>query len=153
MDYKYDIAIVRKNRVILQKFLDTLLLKQLNAVPKGFKNSIFWNIAHTVATQQILCYRLSGLPMLLPQDFIDRYKKGTKHEIDATQDEVDYVKSVLFSTLDKTESDYKAGNFTTFENYTVSTGSVLTNINDALAFNSFHEGIHLGYILALKKLI
>ena len=153
MDYKYNIDIVRKNRVVLQKFLDAFSLEQLNTIPEGFKNSIIWNIAHTVATQQILCYRLSGLPMLLPQDFIDRYKKGTKHDVDATQDEVDFVKSVLFSTLDQTERDYEAGKFTTFENYTVSTGSALTNINEALAFNSFHEGIHLGYILALKKSI
>ncbi|MGB5463369.1 MAG: DinB family protein, partial [Aureibaculum sp.] len=29
----------------------------------------------------------------------------------------------------------------------------LNNIQDAIEFNNFHEGIHLGYILALKKLV
>ncbi len=28
---------------------------------------------------------------------------------------------------------------------------VLKSIEDAIQFNNFHEGIHLGYILALKK--
>jgi len=151
MDYKFVIDVARKNRVIFERFINGFSLAQLNKVPEGFKNSIIWNIAHTIATQQILVYRLSGLPTLLPQEFIDRYKKGTKHEVDATQTEVDYIKSVLFSPLDQTESDYEAGKFNTFKTYTVSTGSTLTHINEALVFNNFHEGIHLGYILALKK--
>ena len=28
-----------------------------------------------------------------------------------------------------------------------------TNVEDAIEFNNFHEGIHLGYVLALKRLI
>ena len=91
--------------------------------------------------------------MLLPQEVIDRYKKATKHDVDADQNEVDYIKSILFSTLDQTEKDYKAGVFKNFTKYTVSTGSTLTNVDEALAFNNFHEGIHLGYIMAMKKVL
>ena len=149
----YGIDIARKNRVIFEKYLNTLTLDELNKVPKAFKNSIIWNIAHTVVTQQILVYRLSELPMLLPQEVIDRYKKATKHDVDADQNEVDYIKSILFSTLDQTEKDYKAGVFKNFTKYTVSTGSTLTNVDEALAFNNFHEGIHLGYIMAMKKVL
>ncbi len=151
MDYKFVIDVSRKNRKLFEMFLDAFTLEQLNKVPKGFKNSIIWNIAHTIVTQQLLVYNLSGLKMLLPQEFIDRYKKGTKHEHDVDVAEVEYIRSVLFSTLDQTETDYADGKFSTFTNYTVSTGSELTNINEALEFNNFHEGIHLGYILALKK--
>ena len=153
MGYKFVIDISRKNRLIFKNLIETLSPKELNTVPKGFKNSIIWNIAHTVVTQQILNYRLSKLPMLLPQDFIDRYKKGTAHDKDASVEEIAYIKSVLFTLLDKTESDYKEGKFKVFEAYTVSTGSTLTNINEVLEFNNFHEGIHLGYVLALKKSI
>lgn len=147
----YEIEIARKNRILLKGFLDSFTLEQLNKVPVGFKNSIIWNIAHTIATQQILIYRLSNLEMQLPQAFIDRFKKGTKHEVDLTKDEVDYIKRILFSTLDQTELDYNNGRFKTYQDYTVSTGSTLTNVDQAFAFNNFHEGIHLGYILALKK--
>jgi hypothetical protein len=31
--------------------------------------------------------------------------------------------------------------------------STLTNVEEAIEFNNFHEGIHLGYILAMKNSI
>jgi hypothetical protein len=34
-----------------------------------------------------------------------------------------------------------------------STGYVLTSAQDAMTFNNFHEGIHLGVILGLRKLV
>lgn len=147
----YDIDITRRNRILLEGFLDKFTLEELNKVPKGFSNNIIWNIAHCVVTQQILIYRLSNLQMNLPQEFIDRFKKGTKTERNLNQDEVNYIRSVLFLPLEQTEKDYNAGKFKTFNEYTVSTGSTLTNVDEALTFNNFHEGIHYGYILALIK--
>ncbi len=32
-----------------------------------------------------------------------------------------------------------------------SAGIRLESVEDAIAFNNFHEGIHLGYVMALKK--
>ena len=68
-------------------------------------------------------------------------------------DDIEYLKSLLISTIEKTQSDYAAGIFTTFTSYTVSTKSTLTNVEEAIEFNNFHEGIHLGYILAMKNTI
>ena len=58
---------------------------------------------------------------------------------------------MLFSSLEKLVEDYNNGLFKNYNEYTVSTKSTLTNAEEALEFNNFHEGIHLGYILALKK--
>jgi len=57
----------------------------------------------------------------------------------------------MFTVLDQTEKDLEAGIFKTYQEYPTSTGYVITSVQDALNFNNFHEGIHLGYILALKK--
>jgi len=149
MDFTFDVTL--KNRALFKSFLENLSLEQLNTVPKDFNNNIFWNIAHTVVTQQLLVYKLSGIPMLLEDSFVDMYKKGTKTEKDATQSEVDFVKGLLFSTIEKTKEDYNNSVFKTYNDYTVSTKSTLTNVEDAITFNNFHEGIHLGYILAQKK--
>ena len=108
-------------------------------------------MAHTVVTQQLLVYKLSGLQMLISDKLVEAYKKGTKTEGDVTQAEVDEVKGLLFSTIEKTKDDYNNKVFKTYNEYTVSTKSTLRTAEDAITFNTFHEGIHLGYILALKK--
>lgn len=149
MDFTFDVTI--KNRHLLNHFLESFTLEQLNKVPEGYTNNIFWNVAHTVVTQQLLVYKLSGLEMLISDKLVEAYKKGTKTEGDVTQAEVDEVKGLLFSTIEKTKDDYNNKVFKTYNEYTVSTKSTLRTAEDAITFNTFHEGIHLGYILALKK--
>ena len=151
MDWSFDITL--KTRAILYKFLENFSLEQLNSVPKGYRNSIYWNIMHVVVTQQLLVYGLSNVQMLLDSEYIKAFRKGTKTKQDASQDDIEYLKSLLISTIEKTQSDYAAGIFTTFTSYTVSTKSTLTNVEEAIEFNNFHEGIHLGYILAMKNTI
>lgn len=151
MNCSFDIAL--KNRAILLKFLADFSLDQLNEVPKGYRNSIYWNIAHVVVTQQLLVYKLSGIPMLVETGLVDAYRKGTKTERDVTQQEVNHLKTLLFSTVEQTQRDYDSGIFKTYNQYTVSTNSTLTCVKEAIEFNNFHEGIHLGYILAMKNSI
>lgn len=149
MDWSFDIAI--KNRKLLEGFIDNHTLEELNKVPEGFNNSIVWNIAHTIVTQQLLVYNLSGLPMLVSNDMVEVYRKGTKTERSLSQDEVDTIKNMLFSTIEKTKDDYNSNLFKSYKAYTVSTKSKLTTVEEAIEFNNFHEGIHFGYILALRK--
>ena len=59
-----------KGRTLMLKIIDGLSIEQLNAIPEGFKNNIAWNIAHLVVTQQLLCYRLSGVPCLISDEMI-----------------------------------------------------------------------------------
>lgn len=151
MDWIFDVTY--KNRILLKGILEQLSLKELNTIPSGFKNNVIWNIAHTIATQQILVYKLSGLPTLVSDEFIEQFKKGTKPEREVTQEEVDNIKDLLFATLEQTKMDYANQIFNSYNEYTTSTNSTLTCVEDAIGFNCFHEGIHLGYILALKKSI
>jgi hypothetical protein len=149
MDYTFDITL--KTRAIFKNFLETFTLEQLNTKPKEFNNTIFWNIKHVVITQQLLTYALSGLPTLISEEEIETFRKGTKAEDVITIEDVELLKEQLFTTLKQTKTDYIEGAFKSFTEYTVSTKTVLSNINEALEFNNFHEGIHLGYILAMKK--
>ena len=151
MDWAFDIAI--KNRKLLEIFIEKQTLEELNKVPEGFNNNIIWNIAHTIVTQQLLVYKLSGTPMMVSEDMVDAYKKGTKVERDLSQAEVDTVKGLLFSPIEKTKEDYDNQIFQSYNEYTVSTKSTLSNVEEAIDFNNFHEGIHFGYILALRKSI
>jgi hypothetical protein len=143
----------RTCRKLIAPFLDEYTLDQLNTIPEGFSNNLFWNIAHVVVTQQLLIYKLSGLNMLVSDELVDKYKKGTKPEHIATQADVDEIKQLLFDLIDQTQADYGSGVFTQFTEYPTSSGFVLKNVKDAMAYNNFHEGLHLGIIMSLKKLV
>jgi hypothetical protein len=84
---------------------------------------------------------------------VDAYKKGTKAERDLSQAEVEIIKELLFSPIEKTKEDYNNKFFQSYNEYTVSTKSTLRKVEEAIDFNNFHEGIHFGYILALRKSI
>ncbi len=140
-------------REILLKILENHSLEKLNKVPQGFNNNIIWNVAHCIAAQQTLVYKLSGLPTMVSEDFILKYRKGTKPEGDVSQEEVDEVKTFLLSTYQKTQNDFTSGLFVDYNEYTTSMGFTLRNVQDALDFNNYHEGIHTGIVMTLIKLV
>lgn len=143
----------RKSRELLLPFLENYTMAQLNKIPEGFNNNMFWNIAHIIVTQQRIVYSLSGLPMHITESMANTYKIGTRPERDVTEAEAASLKSLLFTTIAKTEEDYKNGIFKTYREYTTEFGYTLTSAEDAIQFNNYHEGIHFGTILALRKLV
>lgn len=143
----------RTCRKLIAPFLEDFSLEQLNTIPTGFSNTLFWNIAHVVVTQQLLVYKLSGLPMLISDELVDKYKKGSKPEHAATQEEVDQIKALIFDLVDQTQADYGSGVFTQFTEYPTSSGFVLKNVKHAMAYNNFHEGLHLGIMMSMKKIL
>ena len=140
-------------RNILLKILENHSLEQLNKIPPGFNNNLIWNIGHCISSQQVLVYKLSGLPTMVSEEFIAKYKKGTKPEGDVSQEEVDEIKGLLSETLEKTKNDFTSGLFVDFHEYTTSMGFTLHNVQDALSFNNYHEGIHTGIAMSIRKLV
>lgn len=150
MQKQFDILNATRNNLL--NSIKDLSLEQLNTIPKGFKNSVAWNIAHIVVTQQLLCYKLSGLDLILETSFVDRFKKGTIANA-ITENEMITIKTQLLDYPLKLEEDYSAGIFENFDEYRTSYNVTLNSIEDAILFNNVHEGLHLGYIMGLKKVI
>ena len=145
--------ITRSSRKILSQFLQEHSLEQLNSIPEGFANNLIWNIGHIVVVQQMLVYQLSGLPMLVSDELVAKYKKGTKPEQPATQKEVDEIQTLLFETINQTKADFNNNRFVNFQEFTTQTGFTIKNVEDALAFNYFHEAVHLGVLLGIRKFV
>ena len=149
------LRILENNRKVYLQLLESFSLEQLNKIPTGFSNNIIWNIAHIAVTQQILVYKLSGLPMYVSQEMEDLYKNGSKPTGTTTQEEVNEIKSLLISIVEKTKSDFTKPNF--FNNYneftTKSTGFTIDSAQTASEFNNFHEGVHYGMMLQIKKFL
>lgn len=142
-----------QNRKLLYKILDNTPKEQLLEIPEGFRNNIWWNIAHVVVTQQLLVYKFSGLQMRVPDEYVEKFKKGTVPDGTATDEEMETIENFLISTADWAKEDYESGLFEDFDEYTTSLNVTLKNAEDAITFNVFHEGLHLGAILALQKFV
>jgi|SRR6218665_2331618 len=145
--------ITHNSRKILLSFLEKYTLEQLNTVPQGFSNNLVWNIAHIIVVQQMLVYNLSGLPMMVSGEMVNQYKRGTKPEHQVTQEEVDEIKALLFSTLEKTKEDFANDIFKNYTEFTTMTGFTLKNAKAAMEFNNYHEATHTGIMMQIRKFI
>ncbi|AQX08120.1 MULTISPECIES: DinB family protein [Elizabethkingia] len=146
----------KAHRVIRRNLADVLQKtshQDLMMIPDGFNNNIYWNIAHCVATQQLLIYYLSGNPFRIDKYWIETYKKGTLPNLDVSQEEIEDLNFLLSETSRIMANDYDENFFLDYTNYSTSLGMDLKNIEDAVLFNNIHEGQHLGYIMAQKRAI
>ncbi|MEO7313113.1 MAG: DinB family protein [Chitinophagaceae bacterium] len=145
------IEIIKETRNNFLKLIDSLPIDILNKVPAGFNNNIIWNFGHVVISQQLLCYKLSGATMLVDEAMIPKYSKGTKPDGVVSQEEIDQLKAWAVETIDQTEHDLEGDVFQNYKTYTTSFGTTLENVGDAIQFVAMHEGLHLGYAMALKN--
>ncbi|MES2576093.1 MULTISPECIES: DinB family protein [unclassified Flavobacterium] len=151
MNQLFDVSTTSRNMV--SKFLSGYNLDQLNTIPEGFSNNLIWNIGHIVVVQQMLVYKLSGLPMMISDEMVEKYKRGTKPEQDATQADVDEIQSFLFETINQTKADLEKKVFKDFQEFTTMTGFTIKTAEDAMAFNVYHEALHAGMMMSIRKFI
>ena len=145
--------ILLKTRQLLLKITEHLSIEQLNKIPQGFKNNIVWNIAHLAVTQQLLCYKLSGLNCLVSDEMIADFQKGTAPNQPISKEEFEAIKDQFLKLPLQLEEDYNKGIFKNYIEYKTSVNITLNSFDDAIMFNTYHEGIHLGIILQLIKFI
>ncbi len=133
---KYQFTILNTTRQNILAVTEGLTLEQFNFIPNNFNNSIGWQIGHLVVTQQLL-----------------NYKKGSSGKYILEQDQLDTLIS-LFKILPlQLATDYDADIFTNSFEYQTSYKVTLRNIEEAITFNNIHEAMHLGTIVAMRKLI
>ena len=145
--------VILKTRENFITLLSGLSLEQINKVPEKMNNNIIWNFVHPVAAQQGLCYGLSGNPYTINPTIIEKYKKGTKPEGQVSQEELEHYKKIAIDSLHQLKLDYENGLFTHFNTYTTSFGTELHSVESAIQFMVCHEGLHLGYAMAIRKLV
>lgn len=157
MQYKQYMNAVFKawstSRKLYTKFFDEYTTAQLNLIPKGFSNNLIWNIGHIIVAQQSLIYKGSNLPMNISEELFNSYKPGTKPTGLTSAQEIEELKEWLTSVIQTTEEDYANGKFVTYNERTTATGFNLTSVKDAFEFNNYHEGLHLGYMMSIRKFV
>jgi hypothetical protein len=141
------------SRKVLLGFLEKYSLEELNKIPEGFSNNLIWNIGHIIVVQQLLVYKLSGLPTMISTEMIEKYQKGTKPEHNVTQEEVNEIKGLLFSTLEKTKQDFAENLFQNYFEFTSMSGFTMKSAANAIEFNNYHEAMHTGIMMQIRKFI
>ncbi|QII72937.1 DinB family protein [Apibacter sp. B2966] len=150
---KKQFEIFKIYRKSLVQEIDDLSLEQLQKIPEGFKNNIFWNVAHTLVSQQILHYKMSGLNPLITNDWIENYQNGTFPRFVITEDEIDYLKSKLIITAEQLEQDFNEKRFESYTEFETKMGIVISSVEDAINFNNTHEALHYGIVSSMKELV
>ena len=153
MDLDFQITTLESTRSNIIKILDAHSNDQINKIPDGFSNNLIWNFAHIIVTQQLLCYKLAGQEMIVSNEMVEAFRKGSKPEV--VYDEAYYKDLISLSakTIARLKEDYKNGLFSGYKEYPTSYGVTLNGIEDAISFNNVHEGHHFGTVLALRKFL
>ena len=141
----------KQERALIARLIDGLTAEQLCEVPDGYGNNILWNLGHLVVAQQLLVYGLSDLDMYVDDALVDAFRGGTSPADWESKPDIDLIKRLLTELPERFEEDLRAGRFGSYRGYTTSTGLVLQTFEEGVAFNDFHEGVHTGVIMALKK--
>jgi hypothetical protein len=143
----------KTSRMAYLKFFENYSLEQLNRIPDGFSNNLIWNIGHIIATQHKLIYIGSEVEGHIPEEIFDSYQSGTKPSAAVSKQEADLLKRLLLEQIEPTIGDFNNKKFVTYQQRITGTGFHLTSITDAFEWNNFHEGLHLGYMMSIRKFI
>jgi len=147
------LADLKITRLAILNSLAELSTEQLNQVPAGFNNNVIWNLGHMIAAQQGLFYLRAGFEMTVAQHYYDHYKTGSKPESFVSEQEIAELKQVLISSIDAFDADWTAGKFNNSPIFKNRYGVEINNREETLNFVVFHDGLHFGYIMAMKRLV
>ena len=146
-----EITTLKKQRALIHKVVSSIAPNDLIAIPAFRSNNIAWNLGHIVTVQQTLTYGLSGLPLNLPENYRAWYFRDTSPANWSGEPDVARLLEELLRLPELIEQDYAEGKFANFQPYTTVTGVSLNTVEEAMGFNNFHEGIHLGIIFSIRK--
>ena len=149
----HSINIFIQNRRLIEMAVADLSPEAYFAIPKGFDNNIAWNLGHIIVVQQSLVYRLSGLATAVTAEDVAMFTIGTSPANWQREPDIPYLLRLLIELPPKLRDDYDSGKFQHYQGLTTSLGVKLATVEDGIAYNNFHEGLHLGFIWALRNLV
>lgn len=146
---------VKRTRTRFTDLVNKLSLEQLNTIPDGFRNNIIWNYGHIVVSTQGLCYlRTQVVKDRSSVRFLSTYQKGSKPERWIDIAEIEELKLLSATTIERLMTDYKQGFFENITPFaTDSYGYEMNSIEEVITCSLAHDNMHYGYALAQNKLV
>lgn len=142
---------------IRQKFLtivNSLSVDQLNVIPEKFSNNIAWHLGHLAVSTESLCYTRTGIEPDRKIQGFDHYKNGSRPEGYINLEEIEYYKDKLIKSLEDIDKDYQNQKFEHIKSFaTLTFGIEMHTIEEVFQFCTYHDLLHYGNVLAMKKLV
>jgi len=143
---------IRQTRKVFAQLVEQLTPEALNAIPPGFRNNIAWNFGHIAVSTPALCYQRTQVAPDYEIPFQPGYAKGTSPEKWISVEEIDALKTQLFTSIDRIEQDYADGVFAQISPFATATyGLEMPTIEDVLTASLAHDNLHLGYAMAIRR--
>jgi len=150
---EFSVSLIESTRQRMLKMAEELPTEKLLRIPAGFRNNLLWNLGHVMAVQQNLCYETSGFPVRVPTYLLASFRKGTHPGEWAGTMDLEDIKTWLLESVKSLREDLHKNIFMTLAPYQTGTGVKLASISDVLSFDAWHEGMHLGIMMSMLKLV
>jgi hypothetical protein len=144
------LGFVRKR--ILQ-VVDGLTTEEMNFLATGLNNNLVWHLGHLCVTLSSRVYVTHGLPLPIPAWIVSDFKPGTKADKTYTAEQIEEIKLIFEKLPTQIIADNAEGKFLNYTAWTTMVGEPIASFDDCLRFMHFHEGIHLGQMQVIKKLL
>jgi hypothetical protein len=119
-----------------------------DVMPANFINTIHWHIGHILIVQDRLTLRLAGLEIGLPEAYVGWFGGGTKPADWQTQPpSVDILLQQLEEQPERLQKQLSGK----LEDMLAIPFNNKETVGEALDYSFYHEGVHLGYLMALKR--
>jgi hypothetical protein len=139
-----------RRRII--RSVDGITNEELLWIPPGFRNNILWNLGHIAVTQQLLHYHRTGQPMRVAEEIVELFRSGSSPADWSETPRLELVLRLLEELPPTLQRDYRSGRLSTYNPFTTGAGIHIADIDTAISFNNYHEGIHTGVILCMRRL-
>jgi uncharacterized damage-inducible protein DinB len=131
---------------------------QLDVVPPGFRNSIRWNLGHVFVSQEKMVFTLAGEENKSPEGYISLFAGGTApsmwEESSIAIPTLEEITTCLRDQPGRIQEQF-AGRLgdPLAEPFKAATGIVFATVEEVIHFSIYHEGLHTGVIMSLKKML
>ncbi len=133
------------------RVLESLSDEDLNREVPGVKNTIAWNFAHTIVTCQLLVLKLSGQELQINLRQLAKFRKDSDGKVTCTREELMELSAIQQKFIADLPQLASAGALDGYEAYETSYGVSLYNAQEAIQFAGVHAGLHLGYMMAMRR--
>lgn len=145
-------AMLVGTREYFLQHVDGLTHDQLLAVPDRINHNILWNLGHVVYSLYSMAYKPCGLEMPIPDSYEALFSNGSAPNDWPQTPDVDEVLGHMRDSAKVVAGALSKGTFDGFTQLDLA-GTPITNVEQMLGFHLYHEGIHLGMCMELKKLV